>query len=198
MLRHGTRRLVNCSSAWQHYSNEEYNPANLYAATKQSFSDLLSFFVEAAGLSVIDLTLSDTYGPNDKRPKLFSALYAAAASETAVAFSPGEQLLDLVYVDDVIDAIMIAANELLGSDLAEFKKYTVRSQQPVRLKDLVATFATITGLSPKITWGDRQYRSREMMTPWRGGSTPLGWKPRISIEDGIRKMHSNHVRHSKD
>jgi nucleoside-diphosphate-sugar epimerase len=198
MVRHGIRRLVNCSSAWQHYKGEDYNPVCLYAATKQAFLSVLKYYVEASGLSVADLTISDTYGPDDRRPKLFSTLYRAAASSEPLGFSPGEQLLDLVYVDDVIAAIMIASAQLCESAHAGLTEYTVRGQQPLRLKDLVSTFANVTGLRPNIAWGARPYRNREMMTPWLGGKKLPGWEPTVGIEEGIRKLHESHVRHSKD
>lgn len=198
MIRHGRRRLVNCSTAWQHYNNEAYNPVCLYAATKQAFLSLLKYYVEASQLRVADLEIPDTYGPNDRRPKLFSVLYRAAANTGPSGFSPGEQLLDLVYVDDVIDAIVAVGAQLFNAEAPELTHYAIHSQQVIRLKDLVATFSRITGLTPNIRWGARPYRDREMTTPWLGGQAPPGWKPRVGIEEGIRRVHASHVQHPEN
>src|SRR5438105_4076420 len=43
----GVKRLVNTATAWQHYEHADYNPVNLYAATKQAFETVLQFYVEA-------------------------------------------------------------------------------------------------------------------------------------------------------
>jgi nucleoside-diphosphate-sugar epimerase len=196
LVRNGTRRLVNCSSAWQHFENRDYSPVSLYSATKRAFLALLTYYVEATDLSVIDLTISDTYGPDDRRPKLFPALYRACCAAEPLAFSPGEQFLDLVYVDDVIDALMIAAAQLLEKEQAGLHQFALHGECPMSLKDVVTTFANVTGLSPKIAWGARPYRKREMMTPWSGGKTLPGWKPAVGIEEGVRRMHARHILNS--
>ena len=68
----GVKRLVNTGTFWQHYNNEEYNPVCLYAATKQAFETLLEYYVQAESFKVITLKLFDTYGENDRRPKLIN------------------------------------------------------------------------------------------------------------------------------
>ena len=94
----GVTKLINTGTSWQHYENEDYNPVCLYAATKQAFEDMLKFYVEASKLKVITLKLFDTYGPDDSRPKLFTLLRKVAQEQTELAMSPGEQLIDLVYM----------------------------------------------------------------------------------------------------
>src|SRR6058998_3208892 len=56
------KRLVNTATAWQHYDDADYNPVNLYAASKQAFESLIQFYVEAHAFQVITLTLFDIYG----------------------------------------------------------------------------------------------------------------------------------------
>ena len=70
----GVHQLINVGTSWQHYANADYNPVNLYAATKQAFRSLLSFYLETSNLRVINLELFDTFGPNDRRDKLFNLL----------------------------------------------------------------------------------------------------------------------------
>jgi nucleoside-diphosphate-sugar epimerase len=196
MAANGVCKLINCGTAWQHYQNRSYSPVCLYAATKQAFVDLLQFYVEAKGLAIIDLKLFDTYGPRDKRGKLFSLLYRATIPGERVAFSPGEQMLDFVYIDDVVDAFMIAANRLFEDSRPRFETYPVRTGQPIALRELVKTFSEVTGLSPNIGWGERSYRSREVMSPWRGGANLPGWHAKVELKDGIRRVHDDHVQGS--
>src|SRR5262249_17930566 len=102
----GCLKLVNVGTGWQHYEQSAYNPVNLYAATKQALEDLLEYYVQARGLRVITLKLFETYGPDDLRPKILNLLRQAAAQQAPLDLSPGEQLLDLVYIDDVVDAFL--------------------------------------------------------------------------------------------
>jgi nucleoside-diphosphate-sugar epimerase len=72
-------RFVNAGTAWQHVGGERYRPKNLYAATKQAFEDVLAHYCERQRLRVITLNLFDTYGADDRRGKVLSALVGALA-----------------------------------------------------------------------------------------------------------------------
>jgi hypothetical protein len=48
-------------------------------------------------------------------------------------------------------------------------------------------------VSPRIDWGAKPYRKREMMNPWTGGIPLPEWQPLVVLEEGIRKMHNHHV-----
>ncbi len=182
----GTGSLVNVGTSWQHFENRDYSPVCLYAATKQAFEALLQFYVETGRLQVITMKLFDTYGPDDPRPKLFSLLRRLAGSGEKLAMSPGEQLQDLVYVDDVTEALVMAGQRLRQGQVAGGGEvYAVSSGAPIALKDLVARFAEVAGQSLEIEWGGRPYRPREVMVPWSRGACLPGWRPRIGLEEGI-------------
>lgn len=183
-----TSLLVNTGTSWQHYESRAYSPVNLYAATKQAFEDLLQYYVEAGGLRCITLKLFDTYGPNDPRPKLFHLLSRVAASSENLAMSPGEQLIDLVHIDDVIRAFFRAAQRLLAGEVVSSEAYAISSGRPIPLRDLVAIYAQVTGRRLNIEWGGRPYRTREVMVPWSTGPTLPGWHPAVPLEEGIRRL----------
>lgn len=191
MNRVGCTRLLNAGTSWQHYQGEDYNPVCLYAATKQAYEDILEYFVQAVGLRVITLTLSDTYGPCDRRRKLFSLLRSASRHRRPIAMSPGEQRLDLVYISDVLDAFQAAAERLLNDEAVGHERYTVSSGEPVRLRDVAELYERVTEASLEIVWGGRAYREREVMYPWDGGTRLPGWSPKVSLEEGIRRIESD-------
>ena len=186
----GVSRLINTGTSWQHYNNEDYNPVCLYAATKQAFESILTYYVQAEGLNVITLKLFDTYGPADPRLKLFKLLNDAAKSGEPLNMSAGEQLIDIVYIDDVIDAYVIAANRLLEGGGLTHESYMISSERLLPLKDLVALFSEITEQDVVVNWGARPYRSREVMVPWNCGNTLAGWSPKIKLEDGLIQIAS--------
>lgn len=186
MTLQGVTKLINTGTSWQHYEKEDYNPVCLYAATKQAFEDMLKFYVEASELKVITLKLFDTYGPDDPRPKLFTLLRKVAEEQTELAMSPGEQLIDLVYIDDVIDGYLQAARRLLDNKVSGMEEYAISSGNPISLKELVVLYSKIVKKPMPINWSGRPYRPREVMVPWNKGKRLLGWKPKISIEDGLK------------
>jgi nucleoside-diphosphate-sugar epimerase len=186
MVRHGVTRLLNTGTSWQHFEGREYSPVNLYAATKEAFAAVLGYYVEIRGLRVLTLTLSDTYGPDDPRPKLLTLLRQTAASRQPLAMSPGEQLMDLVHIDDVVEAYLLSAERLLADAVEGHECYAVSSGAPQPLREVVAVFEEAAGVDVPIQWGGRPYRPREMLRPWRRGATVPGWRPRVGLRDGIR------------
>ena len=183
-------RLVNTGSFWQHYGNQPYSPACLYAATKQAFETILVFYSETTPLVSATLRLFDVYGPGDTRPKLFNALRQAMLDGRELAMSPGAQLLDLVYIDDVIDAYLHAASLLATSSCQKNAVYAVSSGKPMPLKEVVATYCRVVGRELSIQWGKRPYRPREVMVPWDKGAAVPGWAPKVPIAEGIKRMEN--------
>jgi nucleoside-diphosphate-sugar epimerase len=186
MAINGIRHLVNTGTSWQHYNSEDYNPVNLYAATKQAFEDILLYYIEAHGLKATTLALFDTYGPNDPREKLIGLLWKAANSQQPLSMSPGEQMIDLVHVDDVIRAYIRAADKLQDQSGGHVC-YGVSSGTPIRLIDLVAAFQKATKTKLPISFGGRPYRQREVMVPWTSFQSLPEWHAQVPFEIGIRQ-----------
>jgi nucleoside-diphosphate-sugar epimerase len=146
-------QFINTGTSWQHYENEDYNPVNLYAATKQAFEDILKYYVEAQGLKVITLKLFDTYGPDDPRPKLMNLLKRAAETGETLEMSPGEQLIDLVHVDDVVEAFCLTQGLIDEMDGSLMKDYGVTSSDPRSLKEIVFKIENELGKKISVNWG---------------------------------------------
>ena len=191
LVANGTYRLVNTGTSWQHFEDRDYSPVNLYAATKQAFESILQYYVEASGLQAITLKLFDTYGPHDPRPKLLHLLEKIAREESTLAMSPGEQLIDLVYIDDVVEGFLMAAQRMLAGGILRSECYALSSGRPIRLKDLVEVFSIAVGKNIAIEWGARSYRPREVMVPWHTFATLPGWSPRVSLETGLARILSS-------
>ncbi len=179
--------LINTGTSWQHYNNEDYNPVCLYAATKQAFEALLEYYVQACGIKAITLKLFDTYGPNDPRPKLFHLLNKAATSGVPLDMSAGEQLIDLVHIDDVVEAYLIAAQRLFEGKVFQRETYAVSSGLPLPLKDLVQLYAEVTRQTVNVNWGARPYRYREVMSTWNRGKKLPDWEPKIVLSLGMKR-----------
>lgn len=188
MVSQGIYNLINTGTSWQHYNNENYNPVCLYAATKQAFESVLTFYQETTPLHVITLKLFDTYGPNDKRNKLFTLLKRTAENNEQLDMSAGDQLIDLVYIEDVVDAFVLSADYLLSGQFDYCGTFAVTSQKPVSLKEVVHIYEEVCKKKLNINWGARPYRNREVMVPWNKGNILPNWKAAVQLEEGIRKL----------
>ncbi len=190
MTAEGVKRLVVAGTSWQHYEDAEYDPVCLYAATKQAFRDLLTFWSNTTPLRTVVLELFDTYGPGDERARVIPLLLTIARDpeRREVAFSDGRQLLDFVHVDDVVEALLQAGGHTAALPAGVTETYVVATGEPVSLRHLAAMIESFTGHSLPIRWGARPYRAREVMRPSSRGKRLPAWAPRISLGDGVGQL----------
>lgn len=184
MRTHACRRMVTAGTAWQHTGVEDgsYLPANLYAATKQAFEDILRWYASSQAMAATSLHFADTYGPDDPRPKIFRLLAESASSGQPLDLSPGGQELDPLHVDDAAHAVAIAADR----DEPGFRVFRASPGCPVSLRRMVDLWCASTGLKPVLRWGAKAYRPNEVMRSWQGGEPLPGWRPAVSLEAGFR------------
>lgn len=179
---HGIR-LVHTTSAWQHYRGADYDPVSLYAATKQAFVDVVEYFRIVELLDAREVCLFDTYGPDDGRGKLVESLIAALREGRSMEMSSGRQLVDLVHIDDVVAALLLAAEaESFG------RRMVVRSGQPLSIRALVDLLNDVSGAVLSARWGARPDRGREMVEDWPVEGDSLGWAPAVSLPDGLARL----------
>ena len=179
------RRFVNVATYWQHYDGPEYNPICLYAAMKQAFMDIATYYANWGGLSCITLKFTDVYGDNDPRPKIFALIDRAAASKKQLKLTAGEQHVSFLHVADAVDALCTAMRRTQGMG-ARHEAYTVGST-PVMLQDAIALYLKIKPQKVSILWGGIPYRPTQIMNPWLGDPLP-DWQPRFYLETGLRSI----------
>lgn len=179
--------MVYASTIVAHYRGAQYSPLNLYAATKQAFSDLLTYYTDTGLLRAVSLIISDTYGPNDHRPKVLNTVRRAAQTGEKVTFSSGEQVYDVIYIDDLVSAFRMAGKQLLQGEFHN-AVFQVVPESPLTLRKTVETLQRVSGLKLNAGWGERPAPEREIQEKIRIYPILPNWKPQISLEQGLRKI----------
>lgn len=188
MAANNVYNFVNTGTMSQHYDDADYSPTNLYAATKECFEGIIKYYVEVRNLKCIALHLFDTYGPSDKRGKILGLLKNISETGETLKMSPGGQLIDIVYIDDVIEAFVTAGKILAACKYDYCGTYGVSSTKPIPLREVVKLFERVAGKKLSIEWGGRPYRVREIMVPWHSYKLLPGWTPKVSLQEGIKKF----------
>ena len=179
--------FLNTGTYWQHYipDSTEYNPVNLYAATKQAFIDIAKYYTETSDIQFVTLKICDTYGPHDPRKKLMALFKKHAESGEQLVMSPGEQKINLLHIDDVINGFVTLVN-LLDKKTPLKKEYALSAKKIYSLQELACIFESVSKKKLNILWGGLPYREREVMTPWQKGTPIPGWEQTIDIFQGIQ------------
>lgn len=183
-----TKLLVSTGSYWQNYNSDTYNPVDLYAATKEAFEKIIQYYVDAFGFRHVNLRLFDVYGEDDRRPKLWNLLRDIAGTDQHVAISPGEQLLDLVHVNDVCTAFESAYETLCNDLTLENEIYGVRTGVTHSLRDAVAVLEKALGKKINADFGKKPYKPREIMSPYEKYQFLPNWKAQVTLQNGFERF----------
>jgi len=185
--------FINTGTYWQNYNDAEYSPVNLYAATKQAFEDIAKFYFETCDIRFCTIRLFDTYGINDKRNKVFNVWNKISKSGEVLDMSCGDQIMDFSYIDDIVDAYVLLIH-YLHDNSDKVKKggvYYLQSSERYSLKELSHIFEEVTSTKLNINWGGRPYKNREVMNPISSNNVLQGFKHKVSIRDGIKRIVDN-------
>ncbi|MCF6806989.1 NAD(P)-dependent oxidoreductase [Thiotrichales bacterium 19S9-12] len=180
-------KLINVGSYWQYNHVGAYDPVCLYAATKESFEAIVTFYALSFSFNVINLTLFDVYGPKDNRKKLLTYLKDSIHSKQIVKLSLGMQKLDMVYIDDVTDAFIIAAEKLLTTMIDTPVRYAVATRVRYTLREIINLYQAAIDVEFNLEWGALPYRKREVMNPWLPSEDQIleNWQPQVSLKEGL-------------
>ena len=184
----GCRRMITAGTYLQHYDTDAYRPFNFYAATRQAFETVLEFYVDAYEISAVRLTLADIYSEHDTRPKLMTDIARAWSDSEPLTLRDPDAFVDLIHVEDAAAAFLQAVSllESGGIPARTLTRYSVSSGEDITALELVHRFERQAGRNLQITRDSAPALSRRIK-PRR--STPLpGWKPRITLEDGIDRI----------
>lgn len=180
--------FINTGSQWQNYNGEDYNPVNLYAATKEAFENIANYYIDVSNMRMITLKLIDTYGPFDPRPKIINLLKEAYISGEKLEMSAGEQELGLLYIDDVVKAYLIAIEKIQRIEKNNHETFLVLPKEIYTLKGVVNIFQSVIGKNLNIEWGKKAYKDREMMKVYTKGKNILEGQETVSLYDGIKSI----------
>lgn len=190
----GVESFITAGTYWDSPRDPNaYEPVNLYAASKRAFSDILRYYQRRDGFTAVELKLFGNYGPGDRRPNLFSALRNAAGSAKPVALTEGRQEVDILHIDDLCDAFLCALDTSSSGKLTGFRSYEIGTGTTASVREIARWYEEGRGVSLNLAWGAKESPQHiERAADRSAAETDLGWRPKMSIEQGVRALgHSD-------
>ncbi len=182
----GCRCMVQTGSYWQHYQRRDYDPVNLYAATKQASEDLLEYYKNTYQWKILTLEIFDVFGPDDHRKKILNLVRDLKEGET-LDLTNGEQKMYMCHIDDVAEAYVQAARLIRQQGPGSGSRYAVRGEKAYTLREVIRMYLEISGKKAELNWGGRPYGKREFMNPEGLGRVLEGWEPAYDLYEGLRQ-----------
>jgi nucleoside-diphosphate-sugar epimerase len=193
LARTGCRRLVTAGSSSEYGTVEGVMdetaaplPDDVYGVAKLAGGLLAAVAGAGHGLETAHLRLFSVYGPGEDPRRLVSSVVRALLAGEPIALTPGAQVRDFVYVDDVAEAL-VAAVRRPGLD-----RMTVNVGTGVQtsVRELAGIAADIAGGHDLLRFGAVAYRPGERFS-WRASTARaeqvLGWRARTSLRDGLAR-----------
>jgi len=192
----GVHRVVLASSG-AIYGDQEHQPVredaiphprSPYAVSKLAAEYYVHTIGSLWGIETVSLRVFNAYGPGQHLPPAHAPvipyfLRQAILNGTLVIHGEGNQTRDYVYVDDVVDALMSAAN---APDINQ-TTINVGSGVDTSVRDLVRLVRKVTGTDPEVIHNQRDDRGpSHLCADLTRARALLNYQPRILLEDGLR------------
>ncbi len=161
-------------------------PNTIFGACKTAASILLQTYVRIYGLSTVELRFFMPYGPWEHPHRLIPQVILSALAKRDLSMTSGEQKRDPVYIDDVVDALLLAGTKNVKAGSI----FNIGSGQAIPVKDIVQDVLRLMDSSAKPFFGKLPMRPDEIMEMSADVSAAreqLGWKPKISLTEGLSK-----------
>lgn len=162
-------------------------PASPYAGSKLAGEELgLSYFY-AYGLPIVITRPFNTYGPFQKSDmeggvvSIFVKRYMEG--KPLLVFGDGKQTRDLLYVEDCADFIVRA----LFNKLAVGEIINAGSGKDISINELALKICKDKSRIKHVPHPHLQSEIRKLVCDYSKAKRILGWKPKVSLEEGIKK-----------
>jgi UDP-glucose 4-epimerase len=191
----GTSKVVFAGSGGTLYGTPEeipvreghpQRPESPYGVSKKAVIDYLHYYREVRELEYTALALANVYGPRQDPHGEAGVVAIFAAKllhhDRPVIFGDGSQTRDFVYVDDVVDAFVRAADK--GGGLV----VNIGTGVETSVQQLYDVMARLTGFSQPARYQPPRpgELDRNALDPSRAG-IHLGWKPWTSVDEGLAR-----------
>lgn len=198
----GVRRVVFASSGGTVYGDGAATPtpetapklpASPYGTAKLTSEYYLATFAQLFGLEAVALRYSNVYGPR-QNPHGEAGVVAIfgrrmLAGEPVTIYGNGEQTRDLVFVEDVAAANVLAAERPLPAlTTLDARAYNVGTGVETSVNRLAELLAKAAGNSSAI--GRAPARAGEILRSALDvgkAARELGWRPQVSLPEGLAR-----------
>jgi nucleoside-diphosphate-sugar epimerase len=199
----GVRRVVFASSSSVYGANPDLPkredmpavPISPYAVAKLAGEGYCRSFTEVYGLETVALRYFNVFGPRQDPLSAYAAVVpnfitAALRGEAPMIHGDGEQSRDFTFVENVVEANLLA----MSAEGVAGRAYNIACGERTSLNDLVATIARVVDRPIEPRYGEQRPGDvRHSLADTSRAQEELGYRVNVSLEDGLARTAQHYV-----
>jgi UDP-glucuronate 4-epimerase len=160
-------------------------PINPYGASKVGAEAICHVYHHLHGIDVNIIRIFALYGPYGRPDMIPRQLMEKVVADIEIPkFGTGEANRDWMYVEDAAEAVLLAVDTPLG-----YQIFNIGTGRGTSLNELIATAEKVIGKTARILHlpvppGDAHFVG---IADNSKAKSVLGWTPKTSLEEGMRK-----------
>jgi len=166
-------------------------PISPYATAKLAGEYYMTSFFRCYGLETVCLRYFNVFGPRQDPTSPYSGVLAKFITlmldgKTPTIFGDGKQSRDFTYVDNVVDANLLACTAP-GSEVAG-RVFNVATATQMDLYQTFVILKRLTGYKGDIKYGEeREGDVKHSLADISLAEKHLGYKPKVDFEEGLAR-----------
>lgn len=192
------KRFINIGSSDEYGDNpapqsesDREKPISPYSAGKAAATQFLQMLFRTEKFPAVTLRLFLCYGPEQDSMRFLPYLISRCAANDDIEISPGEQLRDYCFIEDVVEAVFLT----LFCDAANGGVFNIASGEPVSIKQVVKKVVGILGTGTP-NFGAVPYRQGESMELYADVALAkdiLSWTAKTTLDEGLAKTIAHYT-----
>lgn len=154
---------------------------------KRQLLDLAEMYQREFSVPAVTVLGANAYGPGDhfdgiQAHVIPSTIVKCLRDEDLLVWGDGTSTRDFLFVDDLAEGIVLA-----GERLEPPHCVNLGSGAETSIADLVSLIARLCGFKHRILFDRTKGGGDRRLASIARASERLGWQPRVSLEDGLRR-----------
>jgi UDP-glucose 4-epimerase len=173
------------------HENMKPDPISPYAVAKLASEQYMISFYRCYGLETVCLRYFNIFGPRQDPSSPYSGVLAKFITqmlrgEQPAIFGDGEQSRDFTYIDNAVDANLLACTA--PAEKAAGQMFNVASGRRVTLNETFKALQGLTSYEGQPKYGqERGGDIKHSLADISKAETGLGYKPKVDFEEGLRR-----------
>lgn len=190
MVKRGISRLIHSSSVTVYgkprrlivKETSQTNPIIVYGVSKLTAESYCNMYSTLHNLNITILRYGSVYGPGlNQRTALPLFIEKALKNEEIILYGDGMRSQDYVYVDDVIQANLLAAKKKING------VFNIGSGIKVTMKELAYTIAEVLESKSKIRFDRSKQQEFSIGIDIEKAKKKLDYKPKFNLRKGLEE-----------